>query len=276
VRVAGERCREPRRLFPSDSMIELDPRSGLLAERSAAVLSGPSAGAAPGGAGVPPLPFVSRGGDKLDSVLEAWRVPVSGRVWLDAGCSTGGFTHCLLLRGARLVHAVDVGYNQLDWRLRNHPAVAVHERTNIMGLDFLEPQPEAAVADLSFRSMEGAAGRILELVSDNELYALVKPQFERKYFIAGKDDDGDGTAGAAGPAESESFTGVVAAGETQAILEDLAVRLAAEGIALERLAPAGLKGRSGNQEYIALLRRSEEAEAELIARARQAIAALFA
>jgi 23S rRNA (cytidine1920-2'-O)/16S rRNA (cytidine1409-2'-O)-methyltransferase len=145
-----------------------------------------------------------------------------------------------------------------------------------MGLDFLEPQPEAAVADLSFRSMEGAAGRILELVSDNELYALVKPQFERKYFIAGKDDDGDGTAGAAGPAESESFTGVVAAGETQAILEDLAVRLAAEGIALERLAPAGLKGRSGNQEYIALLRRSEEAEAELIARARQAIAALFA
>ncbi|HKK47529.1 MAG TPA: SAM-dependent methyltransferase, partial [Alkalispirochaeta sp.] len=72
--------------------------------------------------------FVSRGGEKLEAALEAWPINVAARTWLDAGASTGGFTDCLLQRGASLVHAVDVGYNQLDYRLRNDPRVRVHER----------------------------------------------------------------------------------------------------------------------------------------------------
>jgi 23S rRNA (cytidine1920-2'-O)/16S rRNA (cytidine1409-2'-O)-methyltransferase len=190
-------------------------------------------------------------------------VGVAGRVWLDAGCSTGGFTHCLLLRGASLVHAVDVGYNLLDWRLRQLSRVRLHERTNIMGLESLQPRPQAAVADLSFRSMAGAAARILELVADNELYGLIKPQFERKYFRGGAGDAGLG-----------EFSGVVSDQDTQSILGDVAERLAAEGIRLERLAPAGLRGRTGNQEYNALLRRDRSGQtAEDLAKAGQAIIA---
>jgi 23S rRNA (cytidine1920-2'-O)/16S rRNA (cytidine1409-2'-O)-methyltransferase len=111
-----------------------------------------------------------------------------------------------------------------------------------MSVDRLEPRPEAAVADLSFRSMAGAAARILELVSGNELYGLIKPQFERR-FTELENADGE-------------FSGVVGKGETPAILRDVLERLAAEGIVAERLAPAGLRGRGGNQEYLALLRRA--------------------
>ena len=261
VLVAGERCREPKRKFPENAIIEfqdLPTGAGALTAVSDCLMP------------LPPRPFVSRGGDKLEAVLAAWQVLVAGRVWLDAGCSTGGFSHCLLLRGAALVHAVDVGYNQLDWRLRQHPAVAVHERTNIMGLELLDPPAAAAVADLSFRSMAGAAAKILALTRDNELYALIKPQFERKYFLAGKSPD-DAT-----PESATTFAGVVSPHETQAILEDVVTRLAAEGIALERISPAGLKGRTGNQEYIALLRRDPAGINQLASQGFEVISQLFA
>lgn len=102
-------------------------------------------------------PYVSRGGYKLEGALQAFGLDVKGLVLLDAGSSTGGFTDCLLAHGARLVHAVDVGYNQLDWKLRSDERVVVHERTNIMGVEELSPTPDAATCDLSFRSISGAA-----------------------------------------------------------------------------------------------------------------------
>lgn len=122
--------------------------------------------------------YVSRGGIKLAHAIEKWKIDVRGKVFLDAGSSTGGFTDCLLQHGALCVHAVDVGYNQIDYTLRSDSRVIVHERTNIMLVESLFPEPEIGVADLSFRSIARAASRILDLVTGKKLIALIKPQFE--------------------------------------------------------------------------------------------------
>ena len=131
--------------------------------------------------------FVSRGGFKLEKALEHWSIDVKGKVVLDAGSSTGGFTDCLLQHGASLVHAVDSGSNQLDFKLRQNPAVLVKEKTNIMDVIDLEPQPDLAVCDLSFRSIVHAASHILSLTREKKLIALVKPQFEERGLVPGFD-----------------------------------------------------------------------------------------
>jgi 23S rRNA (cytidine1920-2'-O)/16S rRNA (cytidine1409-2'-O)-methyltransferase len=131
--------------------------------------------------------FVSRGGFKLEKALEHWQIDVKGKVMLDAGSSTGGFTDCLLQHGASLVHAVDSGSNQLDFKLRQNPAVLVKEKTNIMDVTDLEPQPDIAVCDLSFRSIVHAASHILSLTREKKLIALVKPQFEERGLVPGFD-----------------------------------------------------------------------------------------
>ena len=134
VFVDGERVKDPKRQVSLDAEVDLEsPR------------------------------FVSRGAEKLEAALDAWEVAVSGKVFLDAGASTGGFTDCLLQRGAALVHAVDVGFNQLDYRLREDERVVVHERTNITAVDRLDPPADVAVCDLSFRSLGGVARRLLAL-----------------------------------------------------------------------------------------------------------------
>ena len=125
--------------------------------------------------------FVSRAGEKLDSALEAFGVPVSGRACLDAGTSTGGFTDALLKRGAGKMLAVDVGYGQFDWTLRNDPRVVVLERTNVRGLsgEELPFEPELLVADLSFISLVVALEKLFSTTdSIREAVVLVKPQFE--------------------------------------------------------------------------------------------------
>jgi 23S rRNA (cytidine1920-2'-O)/16S rRNA (cytidine1409-2'-O)-methyltransferase len=128
--------------------------------------------------------FVSRGGDKLDGALEAFgaaRLDVRGAVAVDVGASTGGFTDCLLSRGARKVYAVDVGYGQLALALRNDPRVVVRERTNakdLVSADFAEPI-DLVVVDASFiglGKLMPAIARILR--PGGALVALVKPQFE--------------------------------------------------------------------------------------------------
>lgn len=126
-------------------------------------------------------PYVSRGGLKLERALASFGVDPAGRVVLDAGASTGGFTDLCLQRGARLVYAVDVGYGQLAWALRQDPRVVVMERTNVRHLkpaDIDEP-PSLIVADLSFISL----GKVLPalagaLTPGGEAVTLVKPQFE--------------------------------------------------------------------------------------------------
>ena len=130
----------------------------------------------------PPPRHVSRGGDKLDGALDRFDVPVAGRRVLDAGASTGGFTDCLLQRGASHVVAVDVGHGQLHPRVRRHPSVTVLERTDVRGLDAtaLGGAFDLVVADLSFISLVGVvptlAGPLAAPGAD--LIVLVKPQFE--------------------------------------------------------------------------------------------------
>ncbi|MDQ4106901.1 MAG: TlyA family RNA methyltransferase, partial [Actinomycetota bacterium] len=128
-----------------------------------------------------PTPYVSRAGEKLAGALDDFGIDVSGRACLDAGASTGGFTDVLLQRGASAVISADVGYGQLDWRLRNDPRVTVLERTNVRHLsgEDLPFEPEFLVADLSFISLPVALEKLLRttpLIS--EAVVLVKPQFE--------------------------------------------------------------------------------------------------
>jgi 23S rRNA (cytidine1920-2'-O)/16S rRNA (cytidine1409-2'-O)-methyltransferase len=125
--------------------------------------------------------FVSRGGEKLDAALDRFRKNVAGARCLDAGSSTGGFTDCLLRRGAAHVIAVDVGYGQLAWRLREDPRVTVLERTNVrdLRLENLPYAPELITVDLSFISLRLAVPALAELAGgEASMILLVKPQFE--------------------------------------------------------------------------------------------------
>jgi 23S rRNA (cytidine1920-2'-O)/16S rRNA (cytidine1409-2'-O)-methyltransferase len=125
--------------------------------------------------------FVSRAGEKLDAAIGEFGVLVEGRSCLDAGASTGGFTDALLQRGAERVLAVDVGYGQVDWKLRNDPRVTVMERTNVRRLtgEDLPFQPDLLVADLSFISLTIALESLFSTIPAlREAILLVKPQFE--------------------------------------------------------------------------------------------------
>ena len=125
--------------------------------------------------------YVSRGGQKLERALEGFEVDVENRVAMDVGSSTGGFTDCLLQRGARHVYAVDVGRGQLAWSLRCDPRVTVMERTNFRYLQRTAiPDPlDVITVDVSFISLSKIAGKLREFSSpDTELIVLVKPQFE--------------------------------------------------------------------------------------------------
>jgi 23S rRNA (cytidine1920-2'-O)/16S rRNA (cytidine1409-2'-O)-methyltransferase len=125
--------------------------------------------------------FVSRGGIKLENALIASGLDVSGRRALDVGASTGGFTDCLLKRGATGVIAVDVGYGQLDWGLRNDPRVSVLERTNARGLTgaMLPYTPDLASIDVVFISLAKVLPAVLGCMAETyDVLAMVKPQFE--------------------------------------------------------------------------------------------------
>jgi len=128
--------------------------------------------------------YVSRGGDKLAKALEVFAIPVAGRICLDGGISTGGFTDCLLQAGAALVYGVDVGYGQADWGLRNDPRVILKERTNLRYMTANElygdsAPPDLAVVDVSFISLDKILPALWELLAPpREAVLLVKPQFE--------------------------------------------------------------------------------------------------
>lgn len=134
-------------------------------------------------------PFVSRGGEKLAKALEVFPVVVSDRICLDGGISTGGFTDCLLQKGAKLVYGIDVGYGQVDWGLRNDPRVILKERTNLRHLtpeELYLPEvmanqqlPTLGVVDVSFISLTKILPALQRLLqAPQELILLVKPQFE--------------------------------------------------------------------------------------------------
>jgi 23S rRNA (cytidine1920-2'-O)/16S rRNA (cytidine1409-2'-O)-methyltransferase len=129
----------------------------------------------------PPRRFVSRGGEKLAAALDSFAIDPAGRDCLDAGASTGGFTDCLLQRGARQVVAVDVGHGQLAWSLRTDPRVTLLERTNVRDLiaAALPFAPSIVVGDLSFISLRLAAPPLIAVAAEGaDVVLLVKPQFE--------------------------------------------------------------------------------------------------
>lgn len=135
------------------------------------------------------MPYVSRGGLKLEKALQVFPIAPEGMVALDVGASTGGFTHCLLLGGARKVYAVDVGYGQLDWRLRSDPRVVVMERTNAryLGEAALGERVDIAVSDVSFISLRLILPAIAACLKPGGCaMVLVKPQFEAGREQVGK------------------------------------------------------------------------------------------
>ena len=135
-----------------------------------------------------PLPYVSRGGLKLEKAMAEFGIDLEGSVCMDMGASTGGFTDCMLQSGAKKVYAVDVGYGQLDWRLRNDPRVIVMERTNIryMENDSIEDRLDFVSIDVSFISLKHILPVASAFLKENgRIAALVKPQFE-----AGRDKVG--------------------------------------------------------------------------------------
>ena len=135
------------------------------------------------------LPYVSRGGLKLEKAMQVWPIDLKGAVCADIGASTGGFTDCMLQNGARLVYAVDVGYNQLDWRLRTHPQVVCMERTNARYLTAEQiPEPlDFFSVDVSFISLGLILPALRPLIREGgQAVCLVKPQFEAGKEKVGK------------------------------------------------------------------------------------------
>jgi 23S rRNA (cytidine1920-2'-O)/16S rRNA (cytidine1409-2'-O)-methyltransferase len=141
-----------------------------------------------------PPRYAGRGGEKLEHALRAFGIDPTGLVALDAGASTGGFTDCLLQHGAARVYAVDVGYGQLDYRLRNDPRVVVMERTNIRDLESLPPPagrageaPALATVDVAFIGLEKVLPNLVRLLRPGaRIVALVKPQFQAQRNEVGK------------------------------------------------------------------------------------------
>ena len=134
-----------------------------------------------------PLPYVSRGGIKLAHALDAFQMDVSGAVAVDIGASTGGFTDCLLQRGAKKIYAIDVGYGQLDYRLRQDARVVVMERINARYPVSLPEKVDLATIDLSFISVTKVIPSVVKLLRDDgALLVLIKPQFEAKREEVGR------------------------------------------------------------------------------------------
>ena len=136
------------------------------------------------------LPFVSRGGLKLQKALDVFKINLVGKMAADVGASTGGFTDCMLQRGAKMVYAIDVGYGQLAWKLRRDLRVVNKERTNIRNVtqrDFYYGLPEFVSIDVAFISLEKVLPVVFDILKDSgEVIALIKPQFEAGREHVGK------------------------------------------------------------------------------------------
>lgn len=193
----------------------------------------------------PALPYVSRGGLKLEKGLRVFAIDPTDWVVVDVGASTGGFTDCLLQNGAKRVYAVDVGYGQLDWKLREDPRVVVMERTNIRHVDpdSFPEKADLAVIDVSFISLTKIFGVVLGLLKEQgQVVALIKPQFE-----AGREHVGK--------------KGVVRDPAVhREVLKRLSEELQAMGAALVGLDYSPITGPEGNIEYLAHFLKGRPAE----------------
>lgn len=217
VYVDGEREDKPGAGFPEDVRIELRGNA---------------------------MPYVSRGGLKLEKAIRVFSVDPAGRVCADVGASTGGFTDCMLQNGAAKVYAIDVGRGQLDWRLRKDERVVCMERTNIRYVrpEDLPSPPSLITVDVSFISLSLVLPVLKELLAPGgQLLCLIKPQFE-----AGREQVGR--------------KGVVRESSVQREVIERIVRLSLSlGFFLEGLDYSPIKGPEGNIEYLCLLREGGDA-----------------
>ncbi len=214
VFVDGQRVDKPGRRVPLDAQIEVRGR----------------------------IPYVSRGGFKLAAMLDHLGLDVHDRVCVDVGASTGGFTDVLLQRGARRVYAIDVGYGQLAWKLRNDPRVVVMERTNIRHVTSLPEVCDLATIDVSFIGLNLVLPPVCNLVRPGGwIIALIKPQFE-----AGPDKVGKG--------------GIV---RDPAVHREVLERVLGEaerlGLGLQALIRSPIRGAEGNVEFLAAWRKGQPA-----------------
>ena len=206
------------------------------------------------------LPYVSRGGLKLEKALDTFAIDPAGLVCIDCGASTGGFTDCLLQRGARHVYAVDVGYGQLAWSLRTDARVTVMERTNARNLapDMFPERMDMAVMDMSFISLRLVLPAVRALLqAEGQAVCLVKPQFE-----AGREKVGK--------------KGVVRDPAVhQEVLEDFIAEAMSQGFAVAGLTFSPVRGPEGNIEYLAWLKLGGENApldcAEVVRRSHEAL-----
>jgi 23S rRNA (cytidine1920-2'-O)/16S rRNA (cytidine1409-2'-O)-methyltransferase len=182
--------------------------------------------------------FVSRGGEKLQAALEAFPIKVEGRTCCDVGASTGGFTDCLLQHGARRVYAIDVGYGELHWKLRNDERVKLMERTNARYVTALPEQISLVTVDASFISIKTLLPAIRQwfIGNDGEIVALIKPQFE------------------AGRKESARGAGVIRDREVhRQILADILNYCQNNGFYIGGLIRSPIVGPKGNIEFLVWL-----------------------
>ena len=184
-----------------------------------------------------PPPFVSRGGIKLEYALDQFQLEVSAKVAADIGASTGGFTDCLLKRGASRVYAIDVGYGQLDYRLRQDPRVVVMDRVNARYPISLPEKVDLATIDVSFISVEKVIPSVARLLNnDGYIIVLIKPQFEAKREEVGKG-------------------GVIKEPVVHArVLGRFIAWITEHNFSLGGLVASPLLGASGNKEFLILLR----------------------
>lgn len=184
--------------------------------------------------------YVGRGGLKLENALDRFRIDVHGKVALDIGASTGGFTDCLLQRGAAKVYAVDVGHGQFDWKLRNNPRVIVLEKLNARFLsgEHIPELVDVCVIDVSFISLTLILPNAFDLMtSAGVILALIKPQFELQ-----RPDVGRG--------------GIVRDPDLQRRAQDKIVAFVTHlGYVVSGIVPSAIKGADGNQEFFACMRK---------------------
>ena len=179
--------------------------------------------------------YVSRGGLKLEKALRQFHIEVKDKVALDVGASTGGFTHCLLAHGVRQVYAVDCGYGQLDWKLRNDARVVVLERRNVRYLEASDlPQlADFATIDVSFISLRLVLPKVKSLLSSGgEIIALIKPQFEV----------GKGKVGKGGVVRSSA--------EHERVIEEINKAAIGLGLTTQEVTESPLLGAKGNKEFL--------------------------
>lgn len=208
VRVAGQVALKPATTVQPDAMLTVD--------------MGPK--------------FVSRGGEKLEGALDAFKINVTGFVCTDVGSSTGGFTDCLLQHGAQKVYAIDVGKGILHWKLRNDPRVVVMEETNARFVESLPEKIDFVTVDASFISLKVLLPVIKKWKVESGIVALIKPQFE------------------AGKKEVSRGDGVIRDPEVhRQVLVDVLTYAKAEGFGLHGLVKSSLLGPKGNAEFLVWL-----------------------